>query len=295
MEKKDCSFSARILLQPMDNNEFQAQAKSSQNEDAKRLFFGAQTEAPWPKDFPPARIVPEETRHMTLAFLGQNSFVKIEQLFPAIPRPSFRIGPIGISKELIFLPTRNCRVVALSVDWLDADERLNAYQKELAEWLKSHGYSLDKRPFFPHITVARAPFDQQQWKEQFSPLPFFVKGIHLYQSLGNLQYQSLWECPFLPPFEELEHTADIAFVIHGYTVKELHKHAQIALAFKFPQLIDFYSSCLQNSLDEVIISLNEIIAIADTEIGCPFKAVSFHGAVKSGEDNILKWEMIVDV
>ncbi len=266
-----------------------------EEEDSKRLFFGAQTLAPWPKDYPPARMIPEETRHLTLAFLGQNPFSKFKTILPSIPRPSFAIGPAGIAKELIFLPKDKSRVVALSIDWLDANAKLNRYQKELSDWLQNQGYSLDKRPFFPHLTIARAPFDKKQWQEHFTPLPFFIKAIHLYQSLGKLQYQSLWECPLLLPFDELEHTADIAFLIRGNSVQELHQHAQLALAFKFPPMIKFYIPELQNSLEEIIISLNDMVARADTEFGCPFKAVSFHGNIKPDEHNILHWEMIVDV
>jgi RNA 2',3'-cyclic 3'-phosphodiesterase len=267
----------------------------SKEEDTKRLFFGAQTRAPWPKDYPVARMIPEETRHLTLAFLGQNSFSKFQNILSFIPRPSFAIAPAGIAKELLFLPKDKSRVVALSIDWLDANAPLNSYQKELADWLQNQGYSLDKRPFFPHLTIARAPFDKRQWEEHFIPLPFFIKAIHLYQSLGNLQYHSLWESPLLPPFEEFEHTADIAFLIRGNSVPELHRHAQLALAFKFPLLTQFYTPQLQNSLEEIIISLNDTVAKVDTEFGCPFKAVSFHGSIQTDEHNILQWEMIVDV
>lgn len=264
-------------------------------EDSKRLFFGAQVEAPWPKDYPNARMIPEEVRHLTLAFLGQNSFSKFKKILPFIPRPSFVIGPVGIAKELVFLPKETSRVVASSIDWLKTNEPLNTYQKELSDWLQEQGYSLDQRPFFPHLTIARAPFDKEQWQEHFTPLPFFIKAIHLYQSMGNLQYQTLWQCSLLPPFDELEHTADIAFLIRGHSIQELHRHAQIALTFKFPPLIKFYTSHLQNSLEEIIISLNERIALADADVGCPFKAVSFHGTIKPDEENILHWEMIVDV
>src|SRR5579871_6401341 len=101
----------------------------------ERLFFGAQADAPWPKEFPPARVIPEETRHLTLAFLGENSYAKLKDLLPDLPRPSFEIGPAGIAKELIFLPKQPSRVVAMSIDWLDADARLNSYQHVLAKWL----------------------------------------------------------------------------------------------------------------------------------------------------------------
>ncbi len=263
--------------------------------DSARLFFGAQVEAPWPKDYPSGRIIPEETRHVTFAFLGQQSLSKLQQILPSAPHPSFKIGSAGVAKELVFLPPDKSRVTALSVQWLDPSAVFNAYQKEFAHWLKNNGYPVDERPFFPHITLAREPFDKNAWLNHFKPLPLFVKAICLYQSMGNLRYQSLWKIPLLPPFEEFEHTADIAFLVRGTTPEQLHMNAQLALAFKFPQLIEFFSKNLQHSLEEIIISLNEMVGAADMEYGCPFKAVSFHGNIKADENHILYWEMVVDV
>jgi 2'-5' RNA ligase len=269
--------------------------ESDRTGDSRRLFFGAQVEASWPKDYPPARIIPEKTRHITLAFLGQGSFSKLQDALDSVPVPSFRIGPSGIADSLIFLPPEKSRVAALSVNWCYSQAQLEIYQRSLLEWLESKNYSTETRPFFPHISIARAPFDKDAWIEHFHPLPFYIKAICLYQSLGNLQYQSLWEIPLLLAFEEFEHTADIAFYIRGTTMQELHANAQIALAFKFPLIIQFFATTFQNSLDEIIISLNDVIAKADTELGCPFKAVSFHGKIKTDVQNGLLWEMIVDV
>jgi len=251
--------------------------------------------APWQREYPPGRMIPEEMRHITLAFLGQASVSKIKNLLPGLPRPNFVIGSTGIAKTLVFLPKGRSRVAAFTVDWLDAERQIDHYQQTLSEWLRNQGYILDKKPFFPHLSVARSPFDKELWQSQFSSLPFFIKAIHLYQSMGNLQYQSLWEHSLLSPFEEFEHTADIAFLIRGHSNQELHRHAQLALAFKFPPLVELLNSPLQNSLDEIIISLNELVATADIEFGCPFKAVSFHGTIKANEHDILQWEMIVDV
>ncbi|MBS0605088.1 MAG: hypothetical protein JSS60_08675 [Verrucomicrobia bacterium] len=266
-----------------------------QESDSGRLFFGAQVEAPWPKDYPPGRMIEEETRHVTLAFLGDTSLPALQALLPSAPLPPFLIGPAGIGNTLIFLPPDKNRVAALSVQWLDPSAAFNIYQKQFTIWLKASGYSLEERPYFPHITIARGPFDKKSWQDHFAPLPFFVKAIRLYQSIGNLHYRSLWDVPLLSPFEEFEHTADIAFLVRGSTPQELHRNAQLALAFKFPSLVPFFSARLQGTLDEIIIALNEIVGTADAECGCPFKAVSFHGQIKVDENNLLNWEMIVDV
>lgn len=275
----------------MDRNQ-----KAPKDDDTKRLFFGAQVEAPWPREYPQARIIDEKMRHITLAFLGQNSLSHLQTLLSSIPHPTFHIGPTGIADELIFLPPKMSRVAAVCVKWLETPFQLNAYQKTLCDWLNAQDYSLDERPFFPHITIARSPFEKKDWQEKFSPLPFYVRGIHLYESIGNLQYRSIWQWLLLPPFEELEHTADIAFLVRGTTLQELYLHAQVALAFEFPPLIHFFDiDHLPNSLDEIIISLNAIVTKTDTEFGCPFKAVSFHGKIKNDPQNFFFWEMIVDV
>jgi RNA 2',3'-cyclic 3'-phosphodiesterase len=267
--------------------------KISMHLEKKRLFFGAQIEAPWPDHYPAARLIAEKERHITLAFLGETSWPKLQGILSTAPRPPFPIGPAGIGKELVFLPKETPRVAAAAVQWLDAS--FESYQKELVLWLTDHGYSLDTRPFFSHLSVARSPFDPAEWTESFTPLPLFVRGIHLYESLGDLHYGSLWEIPLLPPFEEFEHTADIAFHIVGETPRHLHQNAQLALAFHFPPLVAFFSKSLPENLDGIIIALNEMIALADSTYGCPFKAISFHGKMQKDPQNILHWEMIVDV
>lgn len=263
--------------------------------DLRRLFFGARVASPWPEGYPEGRCIPEEMRHITLAFLGSCDFASLQPLIPEVPKPSFLIGQAGIADRVVFLPDSHERVVASSVKWLYSQEGLTRYQAELVMWLTERGYSLDRRPFFPHISIARQPFEKAQWLSSFSPLPFFIEGIHLYQSMGNLQYNTIWEYPLHPPFEELEHTADLAFRVWGCTVEELHFHAQIALAFHFPPLIDFFSISLGKSLDEIIIALNRSISQADAQIGSPFKAVSFHGSIVQKSPQLLNWEMIVDI
>jgi SHS2 domain-containing protein len=99
------------------------------------------------------------------------------------------------------------------------------------------------------------------------------------------------------PFEEKEHTADIAFIIRGENFNELYHNAQIALCFYHNKIFPYLqlNQKEKTNIDEVIISLNEIITIIDREIGSPFKAVSFHSNITTSKQNLLQWEMIVDV
>jgi hypothetical protein len=123
----------------------------------------------------------------------------------------------------------------------------------------------------------------------------FINGLHLYESVGNLMYESLWSFPLIAPFEEMEHTADIAFLIRGENLRQLYKNARIALAFRFPKLLN-YDTPMEYiaDLDDIVIALNSIVTQADAEEGCPYKAVSFHGHLIQNA-GYFSWEMIVDV
>ena len=258
--------------------------------DEKRLFFAAELTAAWPHEFPAGRILEEENRHLTLAFLGTTSPSQL--LEKNIPLPSFQIGPASFSTKWIFLPNeKEARVVAADVESIGP---LLDYQKILAQWLKAQDYP-ESRPFFPHITIARGSFDVEAWKAFPCQIPFYIRSIALLESLRHSHYQHLWRHSFIPPFAEIEHTADIAFLIRGNNFHELFLHAQLALAFKFPALLSYFSKEKDfPSLDTVIAALNGLIARADLAIGVPFKAVSYHDEM-AYHANHLEWKMIVDV
>jgi RNA 2',3'-cyclic 3'-phosphodiesterase len=101
---------------------------------------------------PALRPVPAENLHVTLAFLGQRApedaeraAAAVEGLAPAAPRIEL-LGPVA-------RPERGrARVLAVPVA-SSAAERL---QSELSETLISERlYEPEKRPFWPHVTVAR--------------------------------------------------------------------------------------------------------------------------------------------
>jgi RNA 2',3'-cyclic 3'-phosphodiesterase len=263
----------------------------------KRLFFGAEASAPWPHDFPKGRVLQESSRHMTLAFLGEVCFPDLQQILTSFPTPPFKVGLVGKSDRLLFLPETKPHVVAYHVHWLEYDQTLRLFQKNLTSWLAEHHFKvLEKQDFLSHVTIARSPFDVDEWSHTYQDIPFLLHAIHLYESVGLLNYQPLWSYPLIPPFEEIEHTADLAFRIRAETNLSLHLHAQIALAFKFPSLLPFlFLDSLKDNLDDMIIALNKIVTHADREIGSPIKAVSFHGSIHINAQNIREWEMIIDV
>lgn len=236
-----------------------------------RLFFGMEVVAPWPEELPHGRTLLIEDRHLTLAFLGESNMPDLD----SFPKPPFSIGLAAIFNKPVFL----AHVIGWHIQWLE--EGLLPYQKQLADWLQIKG------EFLSHVTMARKPFVAAEWRNQFQMLPLYVKNINLYESLGHSKYNVLWRYPLLAPFDEIEHTADLAFQVRG----NLYLHAQLALAFHYPQMIAYFDATTMTDLDEIVLGLNAMIARADSEIGCPFKAVSFHGTEKKKNE----WEMIVDV
>jgi len=263
----------------------------------KRLFFGFEVDAPWPTHLPNGRVLLEKERHLTTAFLGNVDFSQLESLLENAPAPSFKIGLAGEFDKVVFLPSTNPHVVAYHVSWMENPSALEKDVQTFMHWLKSQGFNPnDPKKFLPHVTVSRSPFDSVSWNQTFQKFPMILRNFHLYESIGNLRYKTLWTYPLLPPFEEIEHTADIAYKIRGETPFQLYIHAFTALAFKFPEIISFRKEYVSiENLDAIIIALNRAISCADSEMGCPFKAVSFHGHIKQEANATLSWEMIVDV
>ncbi|MFC5559046.1 RNA 2',3'-cyclic phosphodiesterase [Ureibacillus thermophilus] len=105
-------------------------------------------------DFPFARWVHPEDYHITLAFLG---FAEKEKLEQAIEK----VKPV-LEKEVSFTLTLNSIGVfgpqkAPRIFWADVEssEQLFSIQKEVYQQCVETGFQLDKKPFRPHITLAR--------------------------------------------------------------------------------------------------------------------------------------------
>lgn len=262
----------------------------------KRLFFAFETEAPWPDHLPEGRILQEKDRHLTLVFLGNSNFPRLQEYLSAFPDPFFKLGFVGTFDQCLFFPKKHARVAAWHMEILDREADFFNFQKSLSEWLNQIGFKNDtSREFTPHVTISRSPFSPAKWKNAFERLPFTLSNLHLYESVGNLEYRSLWMHSFAAPFEPLEHTADLAFIVRGENFTQLFLHAKTALAFSFPKLLNISRPKKTFlSLEEVIHELNSLIFEADKEIGCPFKAVSLHTNIVSTKD-IFEWEMIIDV
>ena len=266
------------------------------NSLSKRLFLAFDIHAPWPSTYPPGRLLNPLERHLTIAFLGNQNLEQMIALLNSLPLPPFAIGPSGILSKLLFLPPDQTRVVAYYFDFGLQAEELRKYTQSAEDFFVEKGFELNRHPhFLPHVTVARAPLRAGEWEKAFKILPAFIQNLHLYQSLGNLHYQKIWTYPLKPPFEEVPHTADMAFIVRGNDLNDLAQNAALALQFHYPALVKFSLPTFYTSLDDIIIALNQLVSQADQEFGIPFKAISFHGNVQIQLDKTIEWEMIVDV
>lgn len=256
------------------------------SENIRRLFFGLEAYASW-KEVHSGRKVDSKYRHMTIAFLGDIDFGRLQENLNEFPKPPFSISPGGVLDAVSFLPKRHPTVVSYHVHLLQKQEQFLLYCAIVKEWLQKQGYSMDKRAFLPHVTVARAPFSYIQYRDAFSQIPVAFGNLHLYESKPNLVYIPCWTLPLLRPFQEIEHMTHRAYIIRGENWDELYLNAQLALEFP-----DHYrNECTTPipTFDVLIQLLNQIGA------GSSFKAIRPHDEVKKLAHGILEWKMIVDV
>ncbi|MBX5440898.1 MAG: RNA 2',3'-cyclic phosphodiesterase [Solirubrobacteraceae bacterium] len=99
------------------------------------------------------RPVAVESLHLTLAFLGERGAGEAAAagaLLAEVARPVRALALGGA----VWLPARRPRVLAVRIE--DGDGALAALQGALAAGLaRAIGFEPDRRPYLPHVTVAR--------------------------------------------------------------------------------------------------------------------------------------------
>lgn len=133
------------------------------------------------------RPVPAGALHVTLVFLAwqdESAADRIaEAAFGALPpAPAPRLAATAVRP----LPPRNARLFALDLE--DEGGRAGALQKAASDALEAGGwYRPEKRPFWPHITLARV----KRGERRVAPLPdappppsepFDASAVTLYRS-----------------------------------------------------------------------------------------------------------------
>lgn len=120
--------------------------------------------------------------HLTLSFLGDTDAAMVPRLVEALTE--VRWAPCATSLgAVLFLPRRGRRnVVAVALE--DPDRALTALQGEVSRALVSTGlHDVEKRPWLPHVTVARFRRPGQPFSLQNVTMPgFCVVRMALYSS-----------------------------------------------------------------------------------------------------------------
>jgi 2'-5' RNA ligase len=133
------------------------------------------------------RPVAPEALHVTLVFLGWQDESAADRIaeaafgsLPAAPAP--RLAATGVRP----IPPRDARLFALDLD--DEDGRATALQAAMSGALEGGGwYRPEKRPFWPHMTLARVKRGERRVapppdRPPPPPEPFDAGVVTLYRS-----------------------------------------------------------------------------------------------------------------
>lgn len=125
---------------------------------------------------------PESNWHLTLRFLGESDAVQVDALVNALRPLATQHAPFEFtSNGLLILPPRKPRVFCVSVR---LNNPLALLYRDLHKASEACGFTPEKRPFLPHITLGR-------WKKpeliDFHPhkpslASCVADRIHLYES-----------------------------------------------------------------------------------------------------------------
>ncbi|HET7658610.1 MAG TPA: RNA 2',3'-cyclic phosphodiesterase [Bacillales bacterium] len=140
------------------------------------------------KERMPYKVWPDrDDYHITLAFLGAAGFQKINEVKQAVmktvegqPTFSLKLNELGT-----FGNPKRPRVLWAGIK---AHPELFELQKKVQSACESIGFQLDKRPYKPHITLAKKwagaeaeVLDQKKIEIQLEALAWEVRGMVLYR------------------------------------------------------------------------------------------------------------------
>ncbi|MBJ7329492.1 MAG: RNA 2',3'-cyclic phosphodiesterase [Solirubrobacteraceae bacterium] len=143
------------------------------------------------------RLVPADSLHVTLAFLGDRGPAEREAAVAVVDTAEVRSVPIALGAPLWLAPRRP-HVLTLGLE--DPAGALAALQRNLvAELTARVGFAPERRAFLPHVTVARVRRGARVRAESLEgpePLRFSAEALVLFRShLGptGAGYEALTE------------------------------------------------------------------------------------------------------
>jgi 2'-5' RNA ligase len=131
------------------------------------------------------RLLPPESLHLTLAFIGHRPESEVEAIGAAAlgavaSLAPARLRPVGV----VGVPPRRPRLFAL--DLAEEDGGATAIAHAVWDALEAGGwYEREKRPFWPHVTLARVRKGERAGRVDAEPRlePFTASEVTLYRSL----------------------------------------------------------------------------------------------------------------
>jgi RNA 2',3'-cyclic 3'-phosphodiesterase len=115
---------------------------------------------------PDARVVNPAGIHLTLAFLGELNDAQLTEAMQATEIAAQQVSPFTyrLTRLGIFGSVSHPRVLWMGID--EPSSSLARLHRILNQELEQRGFEIDKRPFSPHLTLARfkqpLTLDQQQ-------------------------------------------------------------------------------------------------------------------------------------
>ena len=142
------------------------------------------------------RPVREEALHVTLAFLGYRAEKEVEAIADAMRSAATGEAPLLVPGEVMPVPPRRARLFALDLE--DSDGTCARLQQAVSDALEAgRFYEPEKRPFWPHVTLARVKRNQRAAPLPSDPPPlepFRAPQVTLYRSTlrpQGAQYDAL--------------------------------------------------------------------------------------------------------
>ena len=131
----------------------------------------------------------QENLHLTLKFLGNIPATNVEALSQAVERTAFSARPFELLVEGcgVFPPHGAPRVLWIGID--DPSGWLDKVYRALEDECAGAGFEREKRPFHPHLTIARVRKPEGSGRLAavhkeigFPALPVGVSGLSVFRS-----------------------------------------------------------------------------------------------------------------